>query len=71
LRSKSDVSIPGTNNLTNQDPQFEDVGNRIFKIKSSSPCKDSGIFIVGLTPNSDLRGKIRTGNPDIGAYEAD
>lgn len=38
-----------------------------YQLKNSSPCKNAGISIVGLT--TDFLGKPIRGLPDIGAYE--
>lgn len=64
----------GLNNIYNVDPQFEDAGKSILRIKSGSPAKDKGINGLidykGQPIISDLEEKPRNvGNPDMGAYE--
>lgn len=52
----------------NQNPLFEDFSKQDFRITGSSPCKNAGMFISGIT--DDILDKPRDGQPDIGAYEA-
>ncbi len=70
VKFKSDkYTLPGTNCLENSDPQFENIGERNFKLKTGSVAIDFGKNAVGLTPFSDIEGKARQGNPDLGCYE--
>jgi hypothetical protein len=59
-----------TNVLANLDPLFDTVDTQKniynFRLKAGSPAINAGIA-TGVT--SDLQGKIRTGVPDMGAYE--
>jgi len=57
-------------NIWNQSPQFENIEEKEFVIKPSSPCYNNGsnAFPVPLT---DITGKFRNSPPDIGAYEVD
>ena len=59
--------------LFNQDPMFEDIFERDYRIDTGSVCIDAGTFIL-TEPfvNDDLNGNIRpfAGSlPDLGAYE--
>ena len=53
------------------DPLMVDPANQNFKLQSSSPAKDAGLAIDGLT--TDYLGTVRPKGsaPDIGAYEYD
>lgn len=68
---------PGTGNI-NADPEFVDPDNNNFRLKSTSPCIDSGDNSVIDFP-TDLDGLLRiwdgdgdgTSTVDMGAYEFD
>lgn len=55
--------------IFNDDPQLENPDKWDFRPKSGSPLIDKGIAIPGL--DIDLNGRLRTGPPDLGCYEAD
>jgi uncharacterized protein (DUF2141 family) len=57
----------GTGVLFNQNPLFTDLANGNFHLECGSPATGKGIANGTLT---DISGAARTGNPDIGAYEA-
>jgi len=56
-----------TDNTWNTNPRFKNVGEQNFKLKSNSPCIDSGKLLYSVSP--DIDGVMRTPPPDIGAYE--
>ena len=59
-----------TNIISNVDPMFETIdtqkGIYDFRLQTGSPAINAGIATTSLT---DINGKPRTGNPDLGAYE--
>lgn len=56
-----------SNNVKNKSPKFKNIGEQEYKIKSSSPCIESGNAAYSTT--MDIEGTSRSGVPDIGAYE--
>jgi hypothetical protein len=54
------------NCLNNRDPQFKDLLKAVFRLSESSPCINIGKPIGVLT---DIEGKPRDAQPDVGAYE--
>jgi len=54
--------------LLNTDPEFEDEEKWNFRLKTSSPCIDYGIVLPGFSVDRD--DNVRTGNYDLGCYEA-
>jgi YD repeat-containing protein len=61
-------SIGGTGNIS-QDPVFQDVASKVYRLSANSPCVDVGTNIGA--PTDDLAGKPRPkgSSPDMGAYE--
>lgn len=59
--------LKGTNDLNDTDPKFEDPGSNNFQLKTGSPCINKGI--AAGAPTTDLLGKLRNGEPDMGCYE--
>ena len=60
------------NHCISADPRFVDAANGDFRLKNSSPCKNTGILEEGWMANaSDLAGNARVldGVPNIGCYE--
>lgn len=72
-KDASNEDVGFTDNIWNQNPQFEanedgDGVDKKYKISSSSGCKDAGSSAYAV-PN-DIEGNSRNmANPDIGAYE--
>lgn len=64
---KTSSSIPGNNNLLNQDPLFEQDYSKNFRLKAASPAIDSGTTLPSIP--TDLEGTTRDSNPDRGCYE--
>lgn len=61
------------NNVWNTNPNFENVAEKEFIIKSTSLCKDAANMSIPMISgnNNDITGKNRSGVYDIGAYELD
>jgi hypothetical protein len=59
----------GTGNI-NSDPLFTDPTNGDYHLKTTppSPCINAGT--AAGAPPDDLDGKLRSGAPDLGCYEA-
>ncbi len=55
------------NCIRNQDPLFVNKTEQDFKLQDSSPAINAGKSGIGVT--TDIEGKARDGQPDIGAYE--
>jgi hypothetical protein len=55
------------NNIEGQDPKFENLANKDFRLQSTSPAINKGLAYSGRTVDAD--GKSIVGLPDIGAYE--
>jgi hypothetical protein len=67
IRTTSSLDNNYLNTQQNQNPLFEDFSEQLFGLPSSSPCKNAGITIPGIT--DDICDKPRDAQPDIGAYE--
>ncbi len=67
LKNKTDVIVPGNDNILNQDPKFKNRLERDFGLMEGSPCIDKGK--VNSSVNIDFYGKPRLQVPDIGAIE--
>jgi hypothetical protein len=64
-KTGSGYSLSG--NITGQDPKFVDLKNRDFRLQSSSPAINKGLYTDGY--NYDILGNSVVGYPDVGAYE--
>jgi hypothetical protein len=53
--------------LKNQSPVFENTSTNDYRIQASSPARDAGDTFISIP--FDLNGNLRSGIPDIGAYE--
>ncbi|RYD55083.1 MAG: hypothetical protein EOP56_17075 [Sphingobacteriales bacterium] len=62
----TDIGIVENNNKRNEDPLFENYQSWNYRLKSGSPAINAGIS-TDLT--TDLDGKSRDANPDMGCYE--
>ncbi len=62
-------AVGGTGNTTN-DPQFADAAAGNYELRSTSPCRDTGLN-AAAPAGTDLAGKTRIVNTtvDMGAYE--
>ncbi len=67
LKNKTDVSVPGSDNILNQEPKFKNRLERDFGLMDGSPCIDKGR--INGSVNIDFYGKPRLQVPDIGAIE--
>lgn len=67
MKNKTEVNVPGTENIFNQDPQFKNPLERDFHLKEGSPCINKGK--VNSSVSIDFYGKQRVQIPDIGAIE--
>lgn len=56
-----------TSNILNEDPKFESYSEWNFKPTGGSPLINAGVSVSGL--NTDIEGKARDGQSDIGCYE--
>ena len=56
-----------TNCIHLKDPQFVSNYSQNYNLKETSPAIDAGMTGLGIT--TDILGRLRNGNPDIGAYE--
>ena len=54
-------------NCFDRDPLFVSNYNQDYNLKENSPAIDAGMTGLGIT--TDILGRLRNGNPDIGAYE--
>lgn len=68
IRSTKSLNANYQNTQQNQNPLFEDFSKQKFNLLSTSPCKNAGMLIPGIT--EDIDDKPRDAQPDIGAYEA-
>lgn len=67
LKAKGTLPDPFfLNCLNNVDPQFFDIVKSSYRLKDISPCINAGIPAGVLT---DIEGKLRDAQPDIGAFE--
>ncbi|MDQ3192662.1 MAG: hypothetical protein M3Q58_13800, partial [Bacteroidota bacterium] len=67
---KSSKELLGTMLYKNTDPLFTNVLEGDFTLKAGSPAieKGSPAYVTGVL-SSDINGNIRSGNPDLGAFE--
>ena len=56
-----------TNCIHQKDPEFVSNYSQNYNLKETSPAIDAGMTGLGIT--TDILGRLRNGNPDIGAYE--
>lgn len=69
IRSKEKLYSQSSNfNIYNLSPEFEDYSKYIFRLKGTSPCKNTGQLYSGI-PTQDFLGNNRDANPDMGAFE--
>jgi hypothetical protein len=62
------ISNPSYKNIINQNPLFENTGDKKFFLKAESPAKNQATVIAGIT--KDIEDNTRSGlTPTIGAYE--
>lgn len=61
------TAVVKVNNILNQDPKFENYSEWNFKPTAGSPLINTGVSVSGL--NTDIEGKVRDAQPDIGCYE--
>ncbi|HNR19568.1 MAG TPA: hypothetical protein PKN75_04305 [Bacteroidia bacterium] len=57
------------NVINNQEPQFENTTDNIYKLEDISPAKNFGDVTIGGQVPLDILGNNRTASPDCGAYE--
>lgn len=57
----------GAGMIYNQDPLFIDEANQVLNLGCGSPAINQGVSAGA--PGADINGFLRTGNPDLGAYE--
>lgn len=57
------------NMLWNLDPQFKDIAENDFEFWSASPLQGAADSSFPTTSGTDIKGIVRGGQPDIGAYE--
>lgn len=67
IKSKPDISVPGNNNIINQDPKFKNISERDFGLMEGSPCINNGKNNSNVV--IDFFGRTRLQVPDIGAVE--
>ncbi len=67
IRSTNSLNANYQNTQQNQNPLFEDFSKLKFNILNTSPCRNAGMMIPGIT--DDICDKPRDAQPDIGAYE--
>jgi len=56
-----------SDNITGKDPKLVDLASRNFRLQSTSPAIDKGLYTSDRVYDAD--GKLISGTPDIGAYE--
>lgn len=61
------TAVTQVNTLLNQEPKFENYSEWNFKPTAGSPLINAGVAVTGLT--TDIDGKGRDAQPDIGCYE--
>lgn len=55
------------NNCFNSDPKFVSNYGQDYNLQENSPAIDAGMNGLGIT--TDILGRMRNGNPDLGAFE--
>lgn len=66
----TDFPLAGDGNIVG-DPLFSGVANADYRLRATSPCRDSGIYQSWMNLATDLAGKARIhgSQVDIGCYE--
>lgn len=67
LIKKDNLDNHFTNCIHLKDPQFVSNYSQNYNLKENSPAIDAGMTGLGIT--TDILGRLRNGNPDLGAYE--
>lgn len=66
LFKTENMALSTDNNILNEDPNFQDPRDYIYRLDTLSPAKDAGIDVGVFT---DLGGNDRDDTPDLGAFE--
>jgi len=70
VRTQRDTFNPSfINIIKNQVPQFNNIGNQDYRLKSNSPAIGAGKASIAEQIPLDILGRNRVQRPDIGAYQ--